>query len=363
MEKGKISSLQMAMLLYPAIIATAILSISSTIAKYAGNDSWLSPILASAAGFLTVFIAVKLHKLYPGKTLIQLSVDVIGRIPGKIVGIFILFFYISRAGEMSRVYSEFLVTSFLFKTPRVVIIGLMVFLCAFCVYAGLEVLARVAQLLFPVFVLPIFFFPIVMAPDLQPGNIFPILEQGLMPPIKGAMVDVGFIADIILMMFFLPFLKDQNKGLKSGLLTVVGVTMTLVFLNLITLFVLGVTTALKTYPVMIVSRYATIGGFIENMEAVVMVIWIAGAFVKLSVFFYVIALGLAQLLNLSDYRPVVWPIGILIVNFAFWAVPSMMAISRYDNTIFPFFSAIIQILIPLMLLIIALISKRKKKGA
>ncbi|VEF49753.1 spore germination protein [Bacillus freudenreichii] len=262
---------------------------------------------------------------------------------------------------MSRVYSEFLVTSFLFKTPKVVIIGSMVFLCAFCVYAGLEVLARVAQLLFPFFVLPIFFFVIVMAPDYHPGNIFPILEQGVMPPIKGGIVDTGFIADMILMAFLLPFLKDPQKGLKSGLVTVASVTISLVIVNLVTLFVLGVTTALKTYPVMNVSRLARVGGFIENMEAIVMAVWIAGAFVKLSVFFYVIVLGLAQLLNLSDYKPVVWPIGILVVQFAFWSIPSMMRLSHYDNTIFPFFSIIVQILIPLMLLVIAFIWKRKKK--
>ena len=43
MEKGKISSLQMAMMLYPAVIATSIISAPSIIAKYAGNDLWLPP--------------------------------------------------------------------------------------------------------------------------------------------------------------------------------------------------------------------------------------------------------------------------------------------------------------------------------
>ena len=35
MEKGKISSLQMAVMLYPAIIATSIISAPSIMAKYA----------------------------------------------------------------------------------------------------------------------------------------------------------------------------------------------------------------------------------------------------------------------------------------------------------------------------------------
>ena len=42
MEKGKISSLQMAVMLYPAIIATSIISVPSIVAKYAKNDLWIS---------------------------------------------------------------------------------------------------------------------------------------------------------------------------------------------------------------------------------------------------------------------------------------------------------------------------------
>ena len=66
-----------------------------------------------------------------------------------------------------------------------------------------------------------------------------------------------------------------------------------------------------------------------------MAIWIVGAFVKISVFYYVAALGTAQWLNLSDYRPVVWPLGILIVAFSFWSLPSTMELSRFLVEVLP----------------------------
>ncbi|TKH09627.1 spore gernimation protein, partial [Peribacillus simplex] len=44
MEKGKISSLQMAFMMYPTIVATAVLGVPSITAKYAKTDLWLSPI-------------------------------------------------------------------------------------------------------------------------------------------------------------------------------------------------------------------------------------------------------------------------------------------------------------------------------
>ncbi len=361
MEKGKISALQMAMLLYPAIIATAILSIPSITAKYAGNDLWLSPIFSSLSGFLAVFIAVKLSKLFPGKTIIQFSEDIIGRLPGKVISFIFIFFYLDITGTMVRNYSEFIVTSFLFRTPQVVVIASMMFLCALCVYSGLEVIARATQILFPFFIIPIFASAIFLAPDYSFDNIFPILDNGIMPPIKGAISPSGWFAEFFLIAFLLPFLSDKEKGMKYGSLTVLCVMLSLVIVNLIVLFVLGESTANKIYPLMNVGRYASVGGFFENMEAVIMAVWIAGAFVKISTFFYVTALGTAQWLNLSHYKPVVWPLGILIVVFSFWATPSLMELSHYDFQVFPFYSNFVQVLLPLLLLVIALIWKRNKK--
>lgn len=102
MEKGKISSLQMAIMLYPTIVATAILGAPSITAKYALNDLWLSPILAALIGYATVYIAYKLHKLYPKQTVIQFSEQIIGRIPGKILGFLYLFFISLSRGNPKR---------------------------------------------------------------------------------------------------------------------------------------------------------------------------------------------------------------------------------------------------------------------
>lgn len=97
-----------------------------------------------------------------------------------------------------------------------------------------------------------------------------------------------------------------------------------------------------------------------------MSVWIVGAFVKISVFYYAAALGTAQWLNLSDYRPVVWPIGILIVEFSFWSYTSSMDVNRYDIVAFPFHGILMQTIIPFLLLVIAVIKrnrKRKREGS
>ncbi|MFE4243320.1 GerAB/ArcD/ProY family transporter [Peribacillus butanolivorans] len=360
MEKGKISSLQMAIMLYPTIVATAILGAPSITAKYALNDLWLSPILAALIGYATVYIAYKLHRLYPKQTVIQFSEQIIGRIPGKILGFLYLFFYIPITGEILRGYGDFIVDSFMVNTPIIVIMASMVILCALIVRGGIEVLGRAAELFLPVFIFPICILIILLSADLDFKNIFPILGDGIMPPLKGAIIPGGWFSEFFLIIFLLPFLADMKKGMKYGMMTVFAVMMTLVVVNLIVLFVLGSTTPSKVYPLMSVSRYIRFADFFEHLESAVMAIWVVGAFVKISVFYYAAALSTAQWLNLSDYRPVVWPIGILIVEFSFWSFPSSMEVSRYDIIAFPFHGILMQTIIPLLLLVIAFVRKRNK---
>ncbi|MDQ0216252.1 spore germination protein KB [Oikeobacillus pervagus] len=359
METGKISSLQMMMLLYPTIVATSILDVPSITAKYAKHDLWMSPILASVIGFITVYIAVKLNKLYPDLTIIQISEEIIGRYVGKVIGGLFLFFYVQTTGTIVRSYGEFIVGSFLFNTPISVIMVSMVVLCAFAVYGGLEVLGRITQLLFPLFTLPLILLIIFLSPEFDFLNIFPILEDGIMPPVKGAIVPAGWFTEFFLIAFLLPFLVDREKGMKYGMVSVLIVMITLVLVNLIVLFVFGTTTASKVYPLMDVSRYISVADFFENLESVTMAVWIGGAFVKTAVFYYAAAIGTAQLLNLKDYRSVIWPIGILIIEFSFWSVNSSMDLESYLNRTFPLYAFIIQTSIPLFLLVLATIRKRK----
>jgi spore germination protein KB len=105
-----------------------------------------------------------------------------------------------------------------------------------------------------------------------------------------------------------------------------------------------------------------LANFFEHVESAVMAVWIVGAFVKISVFYYASALGTAQWLNLSDYRPVVWPIGILIVIFSFWSLPSTIDVNRNDTSVFPLQGILMQTIIPLLLLVIAVVRKRNHKG-
>ncbi|WP_018923637.1 GerAB/ArcD/ProY family transporter [Salsuginibacillus kocurii] len=362
-EQGKISSLQMAIFMYPAIIATGVLLIPSITAVHAGRDMWISPIWGSFIGFATVYIAYKLHTQYPGKTVIQYSEDILGKLLGKMLGLIYLLFYLHITGIVLREYSEFILGIFFLHTPIIVILGSMILVGAFAVRGGVEVIARASQICTPIVVILLLSVFIFLSQDLEPRYILPIFEEGITPSLKGALTHQAWFSEFFLISFFLPFLADGEKSLKWSFISVVFVMLTFITANLSALFLFGDLTAKFLYPLMSAARYISIADFIEQLESLVMAIWVAGAFVKLSVFYYALSLGTAQWLNLSEYKSTVFPLGILLVVVAIWSGDNLTEVKETVGTLGPFYLTSLQTVLPLILLLFVLVKKKVQKGA
>lgn len=361
MEKGKISALQLAMMLYPAIIATAILLVPAITAHHAKQDMWLSPIWASFTGVITVWIAIRLHEYYPKQTALEYSEQIAGKWLGKMIGFVFLFFYLHASGIIVREYGEFIIGNFFVRTPLLFIMGSMILVCAFAVRGGVEVVARLSEIAVPVVILVIVLFVIMLIPDMELNNMLPMFEHGIMPSLKGAIIPQSWFSECFLIAFLLPYVANPEDGKKYALFSVAAVGLTLVIVNITVLFVLGNITARFVYPVMSAVRYISIADFLEHLEAFVMAIWVAGAFLKIAVFYYVLVLSTAQWLRLTDYRLIVFPIGFLILLFGNWAAPNVMELSHFLGTSTPFYLNTVQTVLPLLLLLGAKWRHRGKK--
>jgi len=359
-EKGKISAFQMAFLILPPILSTAILTIPAVTGKHAYHDMWISPILASFNGFFTAFIVYQLHKMYPRETIIQYSQHIVGRIIGKLLGFVFLFYFLYVSSLIDREYADFIISSFLPRTPMAIVIGTMVLVCALAVRGGVEVLGRAAQIFVPIYILTLVLL-VLLLPDLKPDNMFPIMEHGIAPSIRGAVQPSLWFGQVFLTSMLLPFLTDREKGRKWSVITVIFCMVSMVYINIVSLLLFGESVTTYTYPVFTAFRYISVATFFEHLESVVIIIWVMGVFIKLSVFYYVLVLGMAQWLCLSNYRPLVFPIGFLMTLFGIWAAPNMQELSRFIETIIPFLESSIFTLLPMLLLFIAIIQRKWKK--
>ena len=151
--------------------------------------------------------------------------------------------------------------------------------------------------------------------------------------------------------------------MKWGMLSVIAVTTTLFITNIATIFLFGNITGQFVYPVMSASPYISYSDFFENLEAVVMAIWIGGLFIKIAFYQYVLVQNTALWLNLSDYKSLALPIGLLITIFGVWGVSNFQELSHFLDVIIPFTSLTYYIVIPVILLLIALVQNRNRQKA
>ncbi|MBB3111741.1 spore germination protein KB [Paenibacillus phyllosphaerae] len=354
-EKGQISALQMGIMMFPFMLAINFLVYPTIAAQYAGNDFWLVGFFHFLFGSVIIYILTKLHKLYPHQTLSEYSEKIIGKFPAKLLMFLYLFYFLHSLGASIRQYAEFVTGTFLFRTPILLILISIVLLAAITVRCGVEVIARSATILVPLFVIPLTML-ILLLPDLHIKHVMPILSHGIIPVVKATQ---WWIGNFIVIAYLLPYLSNPESGRKASMFTLTAVVVTGTYINLLCLMLLGPDTSVKIYPVHVLFRYVSFANFFENMEALLLVMWVVGCFIRVAVFYYVASVSLAQWLNLENYRSFVFPLGLLIVVFSLWDFPDVSAMGVFFRTAYPFEQLLTGLVIPLFLLLIALLRRKK----
>ncbi|WP_237562855.1 GerAB/ArcD/ProY family transporter [Bacillus dakarensis] len=357
LEKGRISTLQMEFIIVPAVLATSILSIPAITGRLARHDMWMTPIIGSITGFLIVFIIWKLHQFYPKMTPVQYMEEIIGKIAGRAFGFSLILVFLHRTGISVRDYSDFLTSNVMLHTPELVFTISMIFVCALAARGGIEVIARTAVICTALFMGTAIVL-LLLIKDIDITYMLPIFENGVLPVLKGGFINHSWFTDFFFLGFIFPFLNNQEKGLKAGMRSSFVVMFIFVYLNFFVLTLIGISCINQFYPVYAIVRAISVFEFFENFEVLVTASWVLGNFVKFSFFLYVISLSLGQLFRLSDFRILVFPMGLLLMFFGYWDLPNLVASRKYLAQIHPFVMTFFQFLLPLFLLMIAIFRKK-----
>ena len=154
----------------------------------AGRDSWLTPVIASIFGLAVALVCIALAKRFPQQVFTEYLPQILGRIPGKILAAIYAAVFIHYTAVIINQSSTFIHVAFLRETPLVAMEILIGLASIYGVYLGIEVIARQNELAFPVWVLSFLLIILLVAREINPDNFRPILENGIMPVIKGSAI-------------------------------------------------------------------------------------------------------------------------------------------------------------------------------
>jgi len=115
------------------------------------------------------------------------------------------------------------------------------------------------------------------------------------------------------------------------------------------------------FPTLNGVRMIHLANFLERMDAFIMVVWVSGDLIKISVYYWAAVLGSAQWLKLKDYKPLVLPVEVILLALSIMAHDSVMDLFVYTGTFVSPVLAIFEVVIPILLLVVAMIRGQGKK--
>lgn len=338
--------------------------LTAFVSPVTAHDTWFVTLTGYAFALGLVWIYTRLYNRFPGKNLIQITQAVLGRRLGSAVSLLYLFFFLSLAALNARDVGNFVSTYIMPETPYAAIIILFMATAAYAARKGIRSIARYGT----VFVVATFAILIInslfLIREMDYHNLMPVLKRPLLDYLQGTHI-VGIIPFGEMFAFMMIVPSDAPKGAITkpfiGGLSIGAASLMLVVLREAT--VLGSAVAFFSLPSYEVIRLVNIAHIITRIEDFFAVMLIILRFFKVSVLYYVVVLGIAQLFSLRSIKPIVNVAGGVIICFSLIVFDSTMENGFWGQNFAPFYSMIFELILPLITLIVAAISAAVgKKG-
>jgi spore germination protein KB len=360
LEKGLISTRQAAFMITNTIMATTVLFIPALLARGVGHDAWITVaiifILVLPFGYAVQFLGLR----FPDQNLVEYSIELLGPWIGRGVALIFVVFFLYLSGVVVREFGVFLVTAVMPSTPEVVFNTLLVLLAAYGVYLGLEVIARVTELIFPISLAAGLVIFLMALPEMDFYQLQPVMAHSFPSILRTSMVLLAFITEGIVALMLIP---NMNKKRQAALWLPPVVSLLLFFSLIIVVagaiaLMGGHETARLVFPVYEFAKTVHLGGFIERIESLMVGIWVTTVGLKLMVLFYGTVTALAETCNLKDYRPLVLPTGVLLVALSILIFPDAVAIRHFLAHTWPAMSLTVSLGILVLLWAVSLVRKK-----
>ncbi|MDR6549236.1 endospore germination permease [Paenibacillus qinlingensis] len=316
------------------------------------QDSWLSMLIATLIGICIAFVCTRINRKYPGQTLVTYLPQLVGTWMARFLFfIYGAFWYVVLAMVL-RQYADFILATILPQTPILVPIVAMMLVAIYVTKTGVEGIARCSEILGPFLLIMIILTLLLSIQDIHLKQILPLyVDSGWKVILKGSLPTSTFLGDCVMLVFLLAFLKHPDQGVKPAVfgVAVTGLLTSASAFVLVTLFGAQMAAG-QTYPYFNLVRYISVYNFFQNLDAILIPIWIIGVFMKVSLYFFVCTYGTAQVFKVVQWPRMLWVVAPVILIIA------MVPRSYFDSSIFfpqkiavPFIFPIHMVAIPLVL--------------
>ncbi|MCL5935392.1 MAG: spore germination protein [Firmicutes bacterium] len=243
----------------------------------------------------------------------EVTGEALGKVAGTAVNVIYAVFFVIVGALFTRIFSEALIISALPRTPISILTTGYIAMGLLGSYLGLESLARSTRVTYPFVVAGIAILLFSLIPQWETTQLYPILGTGPVNVFLKGGASAGIISDILMAAVIVQSLHDPGM---FGKITARAMLMGFTYLTVLEL-ILIMTTAWNasqeyTMPFYNLSRLIYLGRYFQRVESIFIIIWGFAGMVKIAITLYSAAVVLAGTFKLPDYRPLIWPLALMI---------------------------------------------------
>lgn len=358
-KEGKFGLSEAIILLILSNMARIFLPYPRLLAELGGPAAWMTPIGGLAVALAGVYLMTLVLKKSPDSTIIEITEEALGPVAGIAVNLVVVSFFISVSMLFTREFSEALIVSALPYTPISAITAVYLGVGLLGAYLGIEAMSRTARLTAPYIFGGTVILLISLSPQWNIHNLFPFFGTGPVQVFGLGAFSTAALTEIILGAILVQAMGGPEKFGKIGYRSMLIAFLLLSGLLAATVLTIGRDYAMEsTLPFYTVTRNIFLGRFFQRVEAVFVIIWSIIGGLKIALTLYGASVSLTRTLKLPDYRPLIWPLG-LITFILSLLPPDMPTAVKLDSDFLRPFSLVPNYLLPLLIIAAYWFKKRR----
>ncbi|WP_379141247.1 endospore germination permease [Paenibacillus sp. sgz500992] len=361
----KISGMQVFWLIFSMNLGMTLVMTITPSLQADKQDAWISIVLAGCIALLIAVLVTQVARLFPGKSLIEYSELILGTWIGKLVIMIYLVQWYTILPIVLRQFTDLVNIMLLPETPKESIILLMVLLITYATYAGgIEGIARCSEFLGPIIMIMVLLVLLANGNNIHWKHILPVYaDSGIKEIMRGSLAPASYLGHSVEYLMFASFLRQPRKEGRYAVWAVLVANFMVLITTIMIIVILGVNVSPNMwYPFFAMTQKISLFGFVDNFDAVPVVIWISSVFIKLAVYLFLVSYGTAQFLKVRNWKLMIWFIAP--VMFAFALIPQNVteATTNYMQRYWvPVALPVNMLGLPMLLLLVGLWRKAKRK--
>ncbi len=324
-----------------------------------GTSAWYTTLISGVFSLLFFIFFSLLLKRFPGKDMATIFVDVLGKIAGKVIILFMSAYSVFNAGTTSREFAEMIKVYNLPRTPTSIILVTFLAVSVIISYYGLQSLSRVCVLCAIPILAGMLLILLMASPSYSINLLNPMGGYGLSTTLKYGFLRSSAYFEFAMLSFAVNAIGGHKNYKKVGMISIIIASILFSTVLMCYLMTFGYAAGSENISGYFeLSRSIYFNRFIQRVESVFLFTWVISSVISSTASFYFALLVYCKVFTVKDHKPFLIPFAILTYIIAI--LPTSLQVLTQTSLVFLREYSMFVIYLPVVIVLLLSVVLKKK---